>query len=167
MTTDIAPDVFTADYEGEPGQRAFYLQARSAAGNVTLGIEKAQVAALAEKLQELLLLVDHDDVVRGGTPARDPELALEPEAPGGRVGTIGLAYEEDDDRVVVLLQTGEDDDDEESLVRLTLRREQVRAFVLHAVAVVAEGRPLCQLCGLPMDPEGHACPASNGHRLGA
>lgn len=166
MTMDIAPDVFTADYEGEPGQRAFYVQARSAEGNVTFGIEKAQVAALAEKLQEILLLVDQEDDVRGGTPARDPSLALEPEQPGGRVGTIGLAYEEDEDRVVVLLHTGEDDD-EESLVRLTLRREQVRAFVLHATAIVAEGRPLCQLCGLPMDPEGHACPASNGHRLGA
>ena len=166
MTIDISPDVFTADYEGEPGHRAFYLQARSAARNVTLGIEKAQVAALAEKLQELLLLVDQDDVVRGGTPARDPELALEPESPGGRVGTIGLAYEEDDDRVVVLVHA-EDEDDEDALVRLTLRREQVRSFVLHAIAVVAEGRPLCQLCGLPMDPEGHACPASNGHRLGA
>lgn len=166
MTFDISPDVFTADYEGEPGQRAFYLQARSTSGNVTLAIEKAQVAALAEKLQEILLLVDQEDDVRAGTPARDPDLALEPEEPGGRVGTIGLAYEEDDDRVVVLLHTGEDDD-EESLVRLTLRREQVRAFVLHAVAVVAEGRPLCQLCGLPMDPDGHPCPASNGHRLGA
>ena len=31
--------------------------------------------------------------------------------------------------------------------------------------VVNEGRPLCQLCGLPMDPDGHKCPASNGHRL--
>jgi glutamate synthase domain-containing protein 1 len=44
------------------------------------------------------------------------------------------------------------------------REEQARAFVLHALAVVAEGRPLCQLCGLPIDPSGHICPASNGHR---
>jgi hypothetical protein len=46
-----------------------------------------------------------------------------------------------------------------------LRRDQVRTFVLHAQAIVDEGRPLCQLCGLPIDPSGHACPASNGHRL--
>jgi uncharacterized repeat protein (TIGR03847 family) len=49
-------------------------------------------------------------------------------------------------------------------VQFHLRRDQVRAFILHALAVVAEGRPLCQLCGLPIDPEGHICPASNGHR---
>ncbi|MGH2730258.1 MAG: DUF3090 family protein, partial [Actinomycetota bacterium] len=47
------------------------------------------------------------------------------------------------------------------------RRDQARAFVLHALAVIDEGRPLCMLCGLPIDPTGHACPASNGHRPGA
>jgi uncharacterized repeat protein (TIGR03847 family) len=57
-------------------------------------------------------------------------------------------------------EMGEDDEG----IRFLLRRDQVRAFVLHAVAIVDEGRPTCQLCGLPIDPEGHNCPASNGHR---
>ena len=62
----------------------------------------------------------------------------------------------------------EDDPEEEEFeLRFILRRDQVRTFSLHALAVVGEGRPLCQLCGLPMDPDGHNCPASNGHRAGA
>ena len=168
--SEIAPEVFTADYVGEPGRRAFYLQSRTGAETLSLSLEKQQVAVLAEKLRELLLLVDREDTVRVATPARDPALRLEePIDAAWRVGTMGLGYEEEPDRVVELAQPVEeeaapDDDDDESGIRFFLRRDQARAFVLHAVAVVGEGRPTCQLCGLPMDPEGHACPASNGHR---
>lgn len=171
---EITPEVFTADFVGEPGRRSFYLQARSAHGMYSFALEKQQVAVLADKLRELLLLVDAEDTVKSATPARDPALGLgQPIEPEWTVGTMGLAYEELDDRVVVLAQpvevvdeeTFEDDqDDEDDGVRILLRRDQARSFVLHASAIVEEGRPTCQLCGLPMDPSGHACPASNGHR---
>ena len=167
------PDIFTADYVGEPGKRSFYLQARGEEGLLSFPIEKQQVVVLAEKLRELLLLVDGDDTVTSASAGRDPALAFtEPVSDETQVGTIGLAYEEEADLVVVLLQPlpEESDEDEVELdeasgVHLELRRDQVRAFVLHAIAVVNEGRAICQLCGLPMDPAGHKCPASNGHRL--
>ena len=173
----IAPDVFTADYVGTPGERTFYLQSRSDEGAHTYLVEKQQVAVLAEKLREILIVLDQNDTIRAAVPARDPALAMSgPPEPRWRVGTIGLGYDEDADRIVLLLQeiTAEDEsgegeepapEEEVASVRLSLRRDQARAFVLHAVAVVGEGRPTCQLCGLPMDPAGHICPASNGHRL--
>lgn len=174
-SSDVSPQVFTADYIGEPGQRSFFLQSRDEKGTVSLAIEKQQVAVLADKLRELLVMVDNADTIRAATPARDPGLSLqEPVEPEWRVGTMGLAYERDDDIVIVLAQpieTGDEaeedvgeTEDEESGFRFLLRRDQVRAFVLHALAVVAEGRPTCQLCGLPIDPSGHVCPATNGHR---
>ena len=168
--SEVSPDVFTADYVGEPGQRAFYLQSRSGDETLSLALEKQQVALLADKLRELLLLVDREDTVRAATPARDPALQLqEPVDAAWRVGTMGLGYEEDPDVVVVLAQPVEGEEppgaeEEDAGVRFLLRRDQVRSFILHAVAVVGEGRPTCQLCGLPIDPSGHACPASNGHR---
>lgn len=173
---DMVPEVFTVDYVGEPGARAFYLQARSVAETHTFLLEKEQVAALADKLRELLVLVDQEDTIRSATAGRDPALNLEdPQEVQWRIGTIGLAYDETDDRVVVLMQpveeAGEEPGDiqepdlERAAVRLALRRDQVRAFVLHALAVVGEGRPICRLCHLPMDPSGHRCPAANGHRL--
>jgi uncharacterized repeat protein (TIGR03847 family) len=173
MTDDFAPEVFTADYVGEPGHRTFFLQARGVARTVSFLLEKQQLSVLAEKLREMLVVIDRDDMVTGSTPERDPGLALEgPVEPQWRVGAMGLAYEEGPDRVLVVLQPAESDDEEETEVedseqayRFALRRDQVRTFVLHVEAVVGEGRPLCQLCGLPMDPEGHICPASNGHRL--
>lgn len=170
------PEIFTADYVGRPGQRTFYLQVREGEVHDSYLVEKQQIAVLAERLRELLMSIDVQDTVRSTSPARDPALALEePLEAAYRVGTIGLAYEEESDRVLVFVQpvTEEDEDgdedengdEDEFSVSFSLRRDQVRAFVLHTAAVVQEGRPTCQLCGLPMDPDGHNCPASNGHRL--
>lgn len=171
MQFDVTPDVFTADFTGQPGSRTFYLQARSSSGVHSFLIEKQQVAVLAEKLQEMLLMIDADDTIKSAAPQRDPALDLEePVDPEWRIGTIGLLYDEGRDVVVIVLQEiagdEEEEEDDDSGYRFFLRRDQVRALILHALAAVGEGRPLCQLCGLPMDPEGHVCPASNGHRPG-
>lgn len=174
---EMQPEAFAADYTGQPGERTFFIQARGDTGIYTYLVEKQQVAILAEKLREVLMLLDQSDTVLSATPARNPELRLEaPIEPEWRVGTIGLSYEEDVDLVAVSLRPvseGEEvadeteiEAEEEFSVRYLLRREQVRDFVLHSIAVIGEGRPLCQLCGLPMDPNGHNCPASNGHRAG-
>jgi uncharacterized repeat protein (TIGR03847 family) len=179
---DLNPQVFTADYVGEPGERTFYVQSRAGEATNSYLIEKQQVAALADRLRDLLTMIDDDDTVRSAPPARDPALQLgSPIEPEWRIGTMGLAYEEESDLVVVVIQPveeaeeAEEEGDDSSIfqaepdkgIRFLLRRDQARAFVLHALAVVQEGRPTCQLCGLPMNPAGHICPASNGHHVTA
>jgi uncharacterized repeat protein (TIGR03847 family) len=176
---ELMPETFTTDYVGQAGNRTFYVQSQGAPSTFSYVVEKQQVSALADRLRELLMLIDEDDTIGSAAPARDPALGIEqPVEPEWRVGTMGLAYEDESDRIVVFLHPAtesdeEDADDEVELVtsdegvRLLLRRDQVRSFVLHALAVVGEGRPICQLCGLPMDPAGHVCPASNGHHGGA
>jgi len=49
-------------------------------------------------------------------------------------------------------------------VRFWATREQMLSLARHGAVVCAAGRPQCPLCGNPMDPEGHRCPALNGHR---
>lgn len=49
-------------------------------------------------------------------------------------------------------------------VRFWATREQMLSLARHGALVCAAGRPRCQLCANPMDPEGHLCPALNGHR---
>jgi uncharacterized repeat protein (TIGR03847 family) len=170
---DIDPQTFTADYVGEPGQRTFYVQSRGGGQTLSYVLEKQQVAALADRLRDLLVLIDDKDTVRSAAPERDPALEIEqPVEPEWRVGTMGLGYEEDADRIIVVLQRADAEDEEavdldEAGIRFRLRRDQARAFILHALAVVQEGRPICQLCGLPMSPSGHQCPAANGHHLTA
>jgi uncharacterized repeat protein (TIGR03847 family) len=169
---EITPEIFTTGYTGTPGHRAFYIQARTDTDTLTYSLEKAQVSVLAEKLGELLLMIDREDTISGAQPVRDPALETDLTEPEWRVGAIGLAYDEEADLISLFIEpnTGDEEDVAESetdAVRFLLRRDQVRSFILHAMAVVAEGRPLCQLCGLPMDPEGHSCPASNGHHPAA
>lgn len=166
---DITPESFIADYTGQPGERTFFVQSKDGAAR-TFVAEKQQVELLAERLREMLLLLDTEDEIADATPARDPGFILEtPIEPEWRIGTIAIGYVEDSDRIVVSFappqeEPPEDPEEIEFDARFFLSKEQVRAFVLHALAIVAEGRPLCQLCGLPMDPSGHNCPASNGHR---
>ena len=177
---ELTPDVFTADYSGQPGHRAFYLQARSGDESLTFAAEKQQVALLGEKLSEILLLVDAEDPVASLTPRRIPSLEAIFADPAWHVGAIGLSYDEEADRVSVdLREVTEEPSGAEAFeaieetgeagesVRLLVTRQQVRDFVVHALAVVQEGRPICPLCGLPIDPDGHACPATNGHHPAA
>ena len=48
------PDRFVAGTVGQPGERTFYLQARSGPMTTSVALEKGQVAQLAERLDELL-----------------------------------------------------------------------------------------------------------------
>jgi uncharacterized repeat protein (TIGR03847 family) len=100
------PDRFVAGTVGEPGSRTFYLQARGHGRVTSVALEKQQVAALAERVDEIL-----DEVLRlsGGTaaPALTPA-GLEDLAPLDtpvleefRVGTLGLAWDADDSVLVI------------------------------------------------------------------
>jgi uncharacterized repeat protein (TIGR03847 family) len=170
----------TADAVGEPGQRTFYLQAASGTDQVTLLVEKEQVRRLAESLQTWLpeLAADRPEDPGEAAAAEAGELALSPPLePEFRVGQLSLSYDTERDRVVVVateLQGGEEDEEGEAVelpdpleVRLFVTRPQLRVLARHGSQVVARGRPPCPLCGNPLDPTGHICPALNGHRPSA
>jgi len=153
------PDHFTAGAVGAPGQRVFYLQAREGRTLVTLKSEKEQVRALGEYLSTLL-----ERVPDAGDP-RPASLALhEPVQEAWAVGTIGVGYDEAMGRVVVVL-TGvvEEEGDEAPSARFALTRAQASAFVDRAQELMRGGRPICPMCSGAIDPDGHACPRSNGH----
>jgi uncharacterized repeat protein (TIGR03847 family) len=171
-----SPDRFVAGTVGQPGERTFYLQATAGARTVSVALEKVQVAALAEKLDELL-----DEVRRRqGTDSPVPAVApadLDDVAPLDapveeefRAGTLALAWDDDSSSVLIEAQSMEDEAAEEStefagdMLRVRLAPGVARAFAKRALRVVAAGRPPCPLCGNPLDPEGHVCPRQNGHR---
>jgi len=167
----------TADAVGEPGQRTFYLQAASGADQVTLLVEKEQVRRLAENLETWLpeLAAGRPEDPAEAAAAEAGELALaEPLEPDFRVGQLSLSYDTERDRVLVIATELQAEDEDEPLklpdpleVRLLVTRAQLRVLARHGAEVVARGRPLCPLCGNPLDPGGHICPALNGHRPSA
>lgn len=187
------PQRFVAGTVGEPGSRTFFLQAGGQPTGETrpvttsVVLEKQQVAALAERVDELL-----DEVLRryGGAvvPAIAPaeledlaplDLPIEEEF---RVGTMSLVWDEERSQVVIECfealdsdsEDGEDSDDEDDvpsgtggdrqLLRVSLSAGAARAFAKRAVALVAAGRPPCPFCTEPLDPQGHICPRANGYR---
>src|SRR3954470_14042147 len=101
------PERFIAGTVGPPGQRTFFLQARTGTRVTSVALEKQQVSVLAERIDELL-----DELLRtteGGSsiPAMPPG-SLEDNAPleqpiveEFRAGTMTLAWDSADERVVV------------------------------------------------------------------
>lgn len=158
-----AADRFTLGTTGEPGQRTFYLQARLGDQLVTLKLEKQQVSALAQLLNQLL-----EDLPTVGPLPTELELE-EPALPEWAVGAIQLAYDAGSDRVVLLVEEVETVDENGDprpaggMARLAVSREQAAAAALRGSELVSSGRPRCSLCGFPVDPDGHSCPRTNGH----
>lgn len=163
----------TAGAVGEPGQRTFYVQARQGSRMVTLLCEKQQVAALALGVEQLLEQLAQKDPERVGPSDQvlDLDMSLEePLEPDFRVGQMGLGYDEDRNLIVLVAQEllPEDADPATaSSARFWATAMQMRTMARQAANVVAAGRPLCPLCGEPMDPENldaHFCPRRNGHQ---
>ena len=182
------PDRFVAGTVGEPGERAFFLQAREGRRVVSVALEKVQVAVLAERLGALL-----EELGRRGVPevealeeepvAATPESGDDDIAPldeplneAFRAGSLTLGWDGGAGRVLVearaqdedgeAIDPDEDDEEDEDgpdLLRVRMTAAAARGFVARAARVVAAGRPPCPLCGAPLDPLGHICPRRNGH----
>jgi uncharacterized repeat protein (TIGR03847 family) len=165
-------DRITADAVGKPGDRTFYIQARAAEELVTVIVEKQQVQLLAASVLELL-----QDAPATETVADESTMSLEePLFPRWRAGRLSIGF--DEDRDLFLLEVEEFQPDIEELevedrpslpetepesIRIWASPAQMLALSRHGAAVAARGRPTCQFCGNPIDAEGHACPAMNGH----
>jgi uncharacterized repeat protein (TIGR03847 family) len=183
------PDRFVVGTVGEPGARTFYLQARSGRLVTSVSLEKEQVAILAERVGVLLdELVRTGDVLAPDATAgvADADPLEQPLVDEFRVGTMTLSWDADDKRVVIEAfpvgeddappaaepEDGETDEDEvesgpgavSEVFVVRLLPAAARGFAERAGTVISAGRPPCPFCGQPLDPTGHLCPRSNGHK---
>ena len=168
---------FVAGTVGIPGERTFFVQARTGSRLVSVSLEKAQVAAIADRVLQILReirlsepLVVFEKVSYDDQPLESP---IDEEF---RVGVIGLAYVSDRRLIEIDLQAIMDSDsaDEELLeidttsdqdiLRVLMTPGYAESFAKRANTVVAAGRAPCPFCGGPIDPNGHLCPRANGYR---
>ena len=156
---------------GEPGQRAFYIQARTEATQLTVLVEKEQVALLAaEAVTFLDTIAENYPELPFDLPSTQSVLR-EPTVPLFRARLIGLGFDPERELVLIELRERADDDAEETagddpdddgyVARIYASRAQVRAMAARGIEAVAGGRPPCPLCEQPMDPSGHTCPRWN------
>ncbi len=106
-----------------------------------------------------------------------------------RVGTITLSWDGEDGVVVIELfpvsevaatddsdggadeaaaeaqtEAAEIEIEADEMLLVKLDPGYARFFARRALSVVSAGRPACQFCGGPIDPEGHLCPRANGFK---
>lgn len=163
-------DALGAGAIGEPGARAFYIQADKRGSRLTILVEKEQVALLAQEAVAFLdrIADEHPEPAVEETMLH-PSLAqvTEPAVPLFRARMIGLGFEPDRGLVLIELrersedEQTEEDDDDGYVARIFATRAQVRAMAVRGSEAVAGGRPPCPLCEFPMDPGGHVCPRWN------
>jgi uncharacterized repeat protein (TIGR03847 family) len=172
------PDRLVVGTVGRPGSRAFYLQVRDRARILTIALEKEQSAVLAEKIDEVLdglrAREGNPHSIPDVTPAElvDNDPLEQPIDPRFRTGAMSLGWDPSTSQVVIEAYPIEEADDSEGgglgfdddaaepseVLLVQIPVGAARAFAKRTLEVVGAGRPLCALCGTPMDPEGHTCP---------
>lgn len=153
-----------AEAIGEPGRRRFRLITRSSVYAVGIWMEKEQLAGIGAWFDEMLRRLEEERP--SGEPDAGPlpfEGALDVEFQAGR---IGLGYVEEEDVFALQAFDVESDREDRPTLHCFLSRGQCRVLCRKIDEVIAAGRPICPLCGQPMDLTGHACPRTNGHQAG-
>ncbi|MFH5878215.1 DUF3090 domain-containing protein [Arthrobacter sp. NA-172] len=171
------PDRVVVGTIGLPGARTFYLQVRAGKQIVSIALEKQQSALLAEKIDEIL---DQLITVEGNPfsiPTSTPiELVdndqLEAVQEQFRTGAMSLGWDPTTAQVVLEaypltdvdvdaddneLSLDEDGANESEMLLVRMPVGTARAFAKRTREVVGAGRPICPLCGNPIDADGHIC----------
>lgn len=165
---------------GMPGDRTFYLQAKSAGQLTSVAFEKQQAIVLAERIDQLLNEVrasrDPHNIVPEFAPVEllDTDSLDMPLMEEFRVGAMALGWDESAHAVVIeahaiseedapVPELGEDGDDGPDTLRVWLSAPYARSFAERIRSVAQAGRPPCPFCQQPLDPEGHICPRANGY----
>ncbi|MGP9652401.1 DUF3090 family protein [Glutamicibacter sp. AOP38-B1-38] len=171
------PDRVVVGVTGLPGSRTFYLQVRAGKQLVSIVLEKQQSAQLAENIDDILdqlLSVDGNPFsIPTGTP---PELVdndpIEEDQEQFRAGAMSLGWDPSTSQIVIEAhplaaedpdaQLGEeslhpDEAEETEMLRVRMPVGTARAFAKRTREIVDAGRPMCLLCGYPVDADGHTC----------
>jgi uncharacterized repeat protein (TIGR03847 family) len=170
---DLKPvDFITTDAGGVPGKRVFYLQGIKGERQITLIVEKIQVQSLALGIEEFLaeIAAQYPNLPEASSDYVEENMHIQhPIDPLFRVRELSLGYNAEEDLIILSAQQllPEDQDPEDGMiVRFWCSRSQIRALAYWGIEVAARGRPICLLCGQPMEPgERHLCPKKNGRPL--
>ena len=147
---------------GTPGKRTFFLVIGNDREWVRTWLEKEQLQALAQAIDQFFSLLPgatvlqeaerttSNETVRSGLPSAELE-----------IDEIALGY--DKERATMTLETHPSGPQE--LERVTLRCQatlaQLKQLGEQSKKLCAAGRPRCIICGEPIEPTGHSCPGLN------
>ena len=150
-----------AESVGEPGKRTFRILADSGSSSAVIWLEKEQLFQLALSIHQILAATPEESAQERDAP-RDRE-APEQTHLDLKSGQMVLGHDGAGGLFTIDAHHEEDDEDDPAAIRVWANRRQITDFAEESLRVCASGRPLCPLCGRPIDASGHTCPRSNGH----
>ena len=181
MSVDLGQvDVLGAEAVGQPGQRRFRLFVRSRRGSAIMWMEKEQLNGLSLALDRFLAQLTEGQVLRTEAQAgqQAPVEGMPANFPSTpdyefQVAQIKIGYEEVGGlfllSVIPLeIVMGSDQEpeaviDEDAAVLFFFSQQQGQRLTEAVSVIVSAGRPVCPLCGTPLDGGPHACVKQNGH----
>ncbi|MFZ4123134.1 MAG: DUF3090 family protein [Candidatus Planktophila sp.] len=169
---------FVAGTVGAPGERTFFIQARTGSRVVSVVVDKSQVIALGERTKIMLREIKKTDPTIIIKSSEIDDYPLEqPIFEEFRAGVIAMAWDVENSVIVYELReiTSSDNASEDELIfdeedlsvdllRVHVSPTQAAAFSKRCLSLANAGRTPCPFCGMPIDPTGHLCPRSNGYR---
>ena len=161
------PERCIAGTIGEPGERAFFVQARNKGRVISVALEKAQVQAIANRIELIVSEVRKSNPLISVTPLPVDDAPLEtPVDEEFQVGAISLAWNDLEQFIAFELYELEDDEQEAEgqVLEINFSLGMAIAFAQRSKALVNAGRLPCPFCSIPIDPRGHLCPRANGYR---
>lgn len=149
-----------AEALGQPGQRRFRIVVSIHGETYIIWMEKQQMQALGIAIEQILRQAPSQSL-----ELESAQLPVDFDENTGsqfRLGRVELGFEDSGSAIII---NAYDLQDEEHGSGLTMRitRRQASDLVHDAAALAAAGRPICPMCGSPMEPGGHVCPEQNGH----
>lgn len=155
---------------GQPGQRTFNLVLDTAGTSCSVWLEKEQLLQLGIYLQEVIQSLSTEEKEHQGEPV-ESQFSGEGAPVEFKAGEMMMGHDPTAHAFYVLAYEREEAEQEAApegepaSVSFWISVAQAEALAQEALRICAAGRPRCFLCGLPINPDGHVCPRSNGHTV--
>ena len=152
---------------GQPGQRTFRIDLHAGPAFCSVWLEKEQLFQLGVYLRDIVAGLSAEDKARASQPQEAPWSGGEATI-DFKAGQMALRHDGDTNSFYMQAhaqETEEAQEGEDDSVSFWITVGQAQALSEESLRICAAGRPICFLCGQPINPEGHVCPRANGHTV--
>lgn len=162
-----AVESIAAEAFGRPGRRTFRLAAAAGRALSYIWLEKEQLFQLGAFLQQAVRQLGESAQSRPSSPG-DATWNGDPLQQEFHARQMQLQYDQQANCFIIHAYEGDDDDPNDgphTSVSFWMTMAQSSQLADDALRICASGRPPCFLCGMPIDPAGHACNRASGHAV--